>query len=126
MAGTGFILRFVLPPGAGAAAAWGLSRHQWGDLHFYASLALLAGVLLHLVLHWSWVDAMMRKRLGMEARGANSKSGLWASAILAFIVLALAWAVWSGRTAALPEGNRSPGSVEHRGLGPGGEGRWNR
>jgi len=35
MIATGIILRFALPPGTSRSLAlWGLTRHQWGDLHF--------------------------------------------------------------------------------------------
>ncbi len=33
----------------------GLSRHAWSDLHTWASLLAIAGVVVHLALHWNWI-----------------------------------------------------------------------
>ncbi len=37
------------------AAFLGLSRHTWSDLHVWFSLLAVAGVILHVALHWKWV-----------------------------------------------------------------------
>lgn len=53
---TGLVVRFVLPPGSGARRQlWNLTRHEWGDVHYWIVLA--GGVLLlaHLALHWQWI-----------------------------------------------------------------------
>lgn len=62
MIATGLVIRFVLPPGTGGRhgggpgrVLWGMGRHDWGDLHFWASIVLAALLLIHVVLHWSWV-----------------------------------------------------------------------
>jgi hypothetical protein len=56
MVATGYLLRFPLPPGTNKSLTlWGLTRHQWGDVHFWISLALLGVILVHVVLHWQWV-----------------------------------------------------------------------
>jgi len=53
MLATGYVLRFPLPPGTNKdLTLWGLTRHQWGDVHFWISLGLIAVILLHLCLHW--------------------------------------------------------------------------
>ena len=39
----------------------GVSRSSWSDLHLLASLIMIAGVIVHIVLHWDWI-----KRLSME------------------------------------------------------------
>ena len=68
---TGSIMRWVLPPGSGGGGSggehlgrgfrggrgavqtlWTLTRHQWGDVHFWIAAALVAFILLHLALHW--------------------------------------------------------------------------
>ncbi len=57
MGATGIILRFILPPGSGrqGLTLLGLSRHEWGDIHFYAAAFFLAVVFIHLVVHWKWI-----------------------------------------------------------------------
>jgi hypothetical protein len=79
MIATGSILRWVLPPGSGGGGAhagaglgrgfrggrgpltvqsfWDMTRHEWGDVHFWIAIALVGMVLLHLALHWGWIKA---------------------------------------------------------------------
>lgn len=73
MVGTGVVMKWVLPPGSGggregmgmghrggrgaAPTLWDWTRHDWGDVHFWLAVALVAGVLLHLALHWGWIKA---------------------------------------------------------------------
>ncbi len=33
----------------------GIPRTSWSDLHLLASLVMIAGVIVHLVLHWKWI-----------------------------------------------------------------------
>ena len=63
MIATGLLLKYVLPPGSGHAGkvVWGLGRHDWGDVHFYLSVAILGLMLVHVALHWAWVCTMTRK-----------------------------------------------------------------
>ncbi len=84
MLATGYVLRFPLPPGTNRELAlWGLSRHQWGDIHFWASAALITTLTIHVILHWQWIVTMVQKRvLGREATGGEHlRGGLVAAAI---------------------------------------------
>jgi len=38
----------------------GLSRDTWNTLHTWSSLIMIAGVFIHLVLHWNWIKCMTR------------------------------------------------------------------
>lgn len=69
---TGGILKWVVPHGgggggrgrgAGQAAFLDLSRHDWGEVHFYMSLVLVAGVAVHLLSHAGWVWVSVKKRV---------------------------------------------------------------
>ncbi|MGQ9568612.1 MAG: DUF4405 domain-containing protein [Anaerolineae bacterium] len=51
--------------------ALGLSRGTWNDLHGWASLAMAAGVLVHLALHWSWIVRVTRRMLERPAQKGN-------------------------------------------------------
>lgn len=58
IAATGVLLWLVMPPGSRGGhglTLWGWDRHQFGDLHLYLALTLVALVLLHVALHWTWV-----------------------------------------------------------------------
>ena len=59
-----FALRFVFPPGTMAAGwtLWGWSYDDWFDFQFAASCALAFAVLIHVMLHWSWVCGVITGR----------------------------------------------------------------
>jgi mono/diheme cytochrome c family protein len=73
MVGTGYVLWFVLPPGTHRThVLWGLLRHQWGSIHFWISLLLLALLAIHAALHWRWLVMGLSRRLGMAVWAARS------------------------------------------------------
>ena len=43
-----------------------LSTSTWSTLHTWGSLAMIAGVGAHLVLHWTWIVCMTRKMLTVK------------------------------------------------------------
>ena len=45
----------------------GISRWVWSDVHTWSSLIMIAGVLLHLVLHWKWILCMTREAFVKKA-----------------------------------------------------------
>lgn len=66
---TGYILRFPLPPETNKTfSLWGLTRHEWGAIHFLISLGLIAIILFHLALHWTWIVSVIGKRLGAASK----------------------------------------------------------
>jgi phosphotransferase system glucose/maltose/N-acetylglucosamine-specific IIC component len=74
MLATGFLLKCVLPPGSRGGQdlqLWEMTRHAWGDVHFGLAVALLLPVLIHVVLHWAWVCALIARLAGATSpRGA--------------------------------------------------------
>lgn len=67
---TGLLIRFTLPPKSGHSGltVWNMDRHEWGDIHLFTSLALFAIVILHLVLHWGWVESVLFARRSQRWR----------------------------------------------------------
>lgn len=60
---SGILIQYSLPERSGhSMTVWGLSRHQWGDWHFYLALFLFATLALHIVLHWKWIINLTRGR----------------------------------------------------------------
>ncbi len=72
MVATGLILEIVLPPGSGRMEMlghgrrhqtigmfFGLSRHEWGHVHLYASLFFLLFLVVHIVAHRKWIAAVI-------------------------------------------------------------------
>lgn len=62
---TAAIVQFVFPPGivAQGALLWGMSYGQWCGLQFGLLAVLAIGVLLHVMLHWTWVCSVLSKRI---------------------------------------------------------------
>lgn len=57
---TGLVERYLLPPGTGHfRALWGMNRHQWGQIHFWIAVTLMAVLALHILLHWKWIVAVV-------------------------------------------------------------------
>ena len=74
LAVTGVIMKYVLLPGTGGRGREisggrgrehietfiSLSRHQWGDIHFWFSLGFVAIVLIHVILHYKWLKGYIK------------------------------------------------------------------
>jgi hypothetical protein len=60
------IVRFVFPPGPAAKGwtLWGLDYDAWSGIQFGLLAALTVGILVHVMLHWSWVCNVLANRLG--------------------------------------------------------------
>jgi small-conductance mechanosensitive channel len=102
----GFLMGLVIPKGPQASESakyfLGLHRHQWGNIHFYLSLALVVFIIIHLVLSWSWIKGKARQ---LFLRGW--KTMLILTAALSLLVLFLFWALYP----------RTPGAYEDYGVG---------
>jgi hypothetical protein len=99
MLATGYVLRFPLPPGSNKyLTLWGLTRHQWGDIHFWISLGLLTILFLHLCLHWQWIVISVKRRLSRPkaAPGSAFVSGMITFLALATVLVLFGWAAQSG------------------------------
>jgi hypothetical protein len=97
---TGLALRYQLPPGSGGLEGHGggpgsadrtvtlllgLSRHEWGSIHFWIAVVLLAVLALHVALHWNWIICIVR---GKQQQSSGWRLGLGIASLLALIVLA--------------------------------------
>ena len=70
------VVRFVFPPGPAAAGwtLWGFDYDAWGGIQFGLLAILAGGILVHVMLHWSWVCNVIASRLA--GRGARVDEGL--------------------------------------------------
>lgn len=88
---TGLLLRYLLPPGSGGSHGvgtgqgaetkpvsllWGLSRHEWGTVHYWVALALMAILAVHLALHWKWIVCAMRGHPRGDTSGLRLALGI--------------------------------------------------
>jgi hypothetical protein len=99
---TGFLLRYLLPPGSGrvegqgtgwrslekpVSLLWGFTRHQWGSFHFCVAVCLMAILSIHLFLHWRWIVAAATGRPRQES---GLRAGLGLFGLAALIALSIA------------------------------------
>jgi hypothetical protein len=102
MAATGFLLRYVLPPGSGRLEStglgwgaarrpitllWGLTREEWGGIHFWSAVILMTILSLHLVLHWGWIVCMIK---GQPREPAAMRIALGILGLISLLALVLA------------------------------------
>lgn len=59
------VLRFVFPAGTAAAGwtLWGYGYDDWAAFQFGLLCVFALGILVHLMLHWSWVCGVLSNRL---------------------------------------------------------------
>jgi len=67
---TAVIVQFVFPPASAAQGwtLWGLSLADFCSLQFAFTALLGLGILIHLMLHWSWVCTVAARRLFKAAQ----------------------------------------------------------
>lgn len=97
MIATGIVLRFPLPPGTNKILSlWGLTRHQWGEIHSWISLGLLGALLVHVILHWPWIVSVIGRHLhvAMATPGHCVRSGAATLLILGVVLGLFVWAAY--------------------------------
>jgi len=91
LACTGFIMKYILPPGTGGRGRmfrggrgagehageqikylWSMTRHEWGGIHFYLAVIFAVLMIVHIILHWSWIKAYFKSLLGFSRKTTSS------------------------------------------------------
>jgi hypothetical protein len=64
------IVRFVFPSGTESRGwyLWGMSYNQWATAQFAIVAILALGILIHVMLHWSWVCGVVATRLARNKK----------------------------------------------------------
>jgi hypothetical protein len=93
LATTGLMLRWQMPPGSGGlhgmgsgsgagagsrpvTVVWGLSRHEWGGIHYWIALGLMGVLAVHLILHWKWIVCVLRGKPHADVSGGRFAVGI--------------------------------------------------
>jgi hypothetical protein len=77
---TGSIMKWILPPGSaghgygfrgGRGAGeikylWSMTRHEWGAIHFYLAVLFVSLMLVHIILHWTWIKNYFMSLFGFS------------------------------------------------------------
>jgi uncharacterized protein DUF4405 len=87
MLSTGIFLKFTLPPRSGGNEVWGLSRHDWGNIHFYLSVVFLLFMSAHLVAHAKFIKSAI---LGKASTEKYYRLAVGILGVIALISLAFA------------------------------------
>jgi hypothetical protein len=76
LAATGLLLHYSLPAGSGGNSVLSMTRHEWGDVHFWIALGFLGVIGVHLLLHSAWIKALTVGKTRRDgealARGAGA------------------------------------------------------
>ena len=67
---SGVVVRFVFPPASDARGwlLWGLTYDQWSTVQFAIIAVMTLAVLVHVMLHWSWVCGVVMTRLARSSK----------------------------------------------------------
>lgn len=84
---TGTLIYWVLPPGSGNSSVWGLTRHGWGEIHFWIAAGFVALISAHFILHWKWIKNMV---MGKPKKKESTKTRLFAVIFLLLVILSIA------------------------------------
>jgi hypothetical protein len=62
------IVQFVFPPGIAARGwlLWGMTYSRWCSLQFSLICVLALGILVHVMLHWTWICGVVFRRLARQ------------------------------------------------------------
>ncbi len=101
------VLRFVFPAPADAAGwtLWGRSYDDWANFQFVLVAIIALAILLHVMLHWSWVCGVVATKIlprqGPPARLDDGQQTIWGVGMLILLInvigLLSAWAYLSIR-----------------------------
>jgi len=104
----GILMGLFLPKGPSAPESskyfLNLHRHQWGNIHFYLSIAFTALLIIHLTLDWKWIKARANKIFN-----TGWKTALIATAGVSILLLFVIWLFYP----------KEPGAYEDYGIGRG-------
>jgi len=95
------IIRYVFPPATKTAGwtLWGMDYLVWTDIQFFLLCVMASGVLLHVMLHWSWVCGVVSSRLRSRNHQTassvqyTSSRTLWGVGLLIVIFNILGFAI---------------------------------
>lgn len=83
LACTGLIMKYILPPGTGGYGRgfrggrgpveeikylWSMTRHEWGYIHFYLAVGFVTLMVVHIILHWSWIKNYFKSLFGFSRK----------------------------------------------------------
>ena len=93
--GVSALLQFVFPPATSASGCllWGMGYDSWHHVQSACLALMMLAVLLHLILHWTWVCGFLTARLSrLRGRSVTSNEAtrtIYGVATLAMVLMFL-------------------------------------
>ena len=87
MVGTGLLMAYRLPPGSRGGrglTVLGMDRHEWGDVHLWISYIVVAAVIAHLGMNWTWL-----KKIAASMKLLRLLGGLLVGIVIIVVLLVL-------------------------------------
>ena len=87
MVGTGLLMAYRLPPGSRGGrglTVLGMDRHEWGDVHLWISYIVVAAVIAHLGMNWTWL-----KKIAASMKPLRLLGGLLVGIVIIVVLLVL-------------------------------------
>jgi hypothetical protein len=72
---SGLVFFFDLAGHGSSSESWLLARDAWRSLHDWFGLAMVAGVGIHLLVHWKWIASVALRQVGLTGRRARPAAG---------------------------------------------------
>jgi len=72
---SGLVFFFDLAGHGSSSESWLLARDAWRSLHDWFGLAMVAGVGIHLLVHWKWIVHATLVQLGLKGRKPQPTAG---------------------------------------------------
>ena len=72
---SGLVFFFDLAGHGSSSESWLLARDAWRSLHDWFGLAMVAGVGIHLLVHWKWIVHATLVQLGLKGRKLQPTAG---------------------------------------------------
>jgi hypothetical protein len=95
IAGLGFLMKYVLLSGDQRnlvygqkvdLSFWGLTRHQWGDIHLILSVIFLLLLLIHIILHWKMIVCVFQRMIPYKSMRIYITVALTSIGLLLFLL----------------------------------------
>ena len=86
---TGLLMAFVLPAGSRQASIWGMTRHEWGDVHFWIAMGIIGIALLHVTLNWGWLCSVIARMFGAQSTRPTLQRKLWTGFVSVCVLVLL-------------------------------------
>lgn len=87
MVSTAILIEYTLPPRSGGNEVLSLTRHEWGNVHFYFSIIFLLLMSAHLITHIKFIKAVI---IGKASTESNYRIAIGILGVIALIFLAFA------------------------------------